>query len=47
MKKQNIPNILLKKGMKMDIGGGVIIDILFSYFVNTFNFYEQNSFLAG
>ncbi|MFA6353799.1 MAG: ComEC/Rec2 family competence protein [Candidatus Paceibacterota bacterium] len=29
MKKQNIPDILVKKGMKLDIGGGVIIDILF------------------
>ena len=29
MKKQNIPNILAKKGMRLDIGGGVFIDILF------------------
>jgi competence protein ComEC len=29
MKKQNIPDILVKRGMKLDIGGGVIIDILF------------------
>ncbi len=29
IKKQNIPNILAKKGMRLDIGGGVFIDILF------------------
>lgn len=29
MKKQNIPDILVKRGMKLDMGGGVIIDILF------------------
>jgi len=29
MKKQNIPDILAKKGMKLDIGGGAFIDILF------------------
>ncbi|MFA6301014.1 MAG: MBL fold metallo-hydrolase [Candidatus Paceibacterota bacterium] len=29
MKKQNVPDILVKRGMKMDMGGGVIIDILF------------------
>jgi competence protein ComEC len=29
IKKNNISNILAKKGMKLDIGGGVIIDILF------------------
>jgi competence protein ComEC len=29
MKKQNIPDILVKRGMKLDLGGGVIIDILF------------------
>ncbi len=29
IKKKNISNILAKKGMKLDIGGGVIIDILF------------------
>jgi competence protein ComEC len=29
MKKQNIPDILVKRGMKLDVGGGVIIDILF------------------
>jgi len=29
MKKQNIPDILVKKGMKLDVGGGVMIDILF------------------
>jgi competence protein ComEC len=29
MKKQNIPDILVKRGMKLDMGGGVFIDILF------------------
>ena len=29
MKRQNIPDILAKKGMKLDMGGGVVIDILF------------------
>ena len=29
MKKQNIPDILAKRGMRLDIGGGVFIDILF------------------
>ena len=29
MKKQNIPDILVKRGMKLDLGGGVTIDILF------------------
>jgi len=29
MKKQNIPDILVKRGMRLDIGGGVIVDILF------------------
>ena len=29
MKKQNIPDILAKKGMRLDIGGGAYIDILF------------------
>lgn len=29
MKKKNIPDILVKKGMKLDIGGGAVIDILF------------------
>ena len=29
MKKQNIPDILVKRGMKLDIGGGAVIDILF------------------
>lgn len=29
IKNKNIPNILLRKGMKLDIGGGVVIDILF------------------
>jgi beta-lactamase superfamily II metal-dependent hydrolase len=29
IKKNNILNILAKKGMKLDIGGGAIIDILF------------------
>ncbi len=29
IKKQNIPDILAKKGMHLDIGGGVVIDILF------------------
>jgi competence protein ComEC len=29
MKKLNIPAILAKKGMRLDIGGGVVIDILF------------------
>lgn len=29
IKKQNIPDILAKRGMRLDIGGGAIIDILF------------------
>jgi competence protein ComEC len=29
MKRQNIPDILAKKGMRLDVGGGVYIDILF------------------
>ena len=29
IKKQNIPNILAKRGMRLDIGGGAVIDILF------------------
>ena len=29
IKKQNIPDILAKRGMKLDLGGGVLIDILF------------------
>lgn len=29
LKKQNIPDILAKRGMKFDLGGGVFIDILF------------------
>jgi len=29
IKKNNIPNILAKRGMKLDLGGGVFIDILF------------------
>jgi competence protein ComEC len=29
MKRQNIPDILAKRGMKLDIGGGAVIDILF------------------
>ncbi len=29
MKKQNVPDILVKKGMKLDIGGGAVINILF------------------
>jgi competence protein ComEC len=29
MKKQNVPDILAKKGMRLDLGGGAIIDILF------------------
>jgi competence protein ComEC len=29
MKKQNIPDILAKRGMRLDMGGGVYIDILF------------------
>ncbi len=29
MKRQNVPDILAKRGMKMDLGGGVLIDILF------------------
>lgn len=28
-KRKNIPNILAKKGMRLDIGGGAVIDILF------------------
>jgi competence protein ComEC len=29
IKRQNIPDILARKGMKIDLGGGVVIDILF------------------
>ena len=29
IKNKNIPNILAKKGMRLDMGGGVVIDILF------------------
>lgn len=29
IKKQNIPDILVKRGMRLDIGGGAMIDILF------------------
>jgi competence protein ComEC len=29
MKRQNVPDILAKKGMRLDIGGGAYIDILF------------------
>lgn len=29
MKQKNIPDILVKRGMKLDIGGGAVIDILF------------------
>lgn len=29
MKRQNIPDILVKRGMKLDMGGDVVIDILF------------------
>ncbi len=29
IKRQNIPDILLKKGMQLDLGGGAVIDILF------------------
>lgn len=29
MKKRNIPNVLVKKGMRLNLGGGVMIDILF------------------
>jgi competence protein ComEC len=29
MKKQNVPDILAKRGMRLNIGGGVVIDILF------------------
>jgi beta-lactamase superfamily II metal-dependent hydrolase len=29
MKRQNVPDILAKKGMRLDMGGGVFIDILF------------------
>ncbi len=29
IKKQNIPTILAKRGMRLDIGGGAVIDILF------------------
>lgn len=29
IKRQNIPDILVKRGMKLDLGGGTIIDILF------------------
>ncbi len=29
IKRQNIPDILVKKGMRLDIGGGAVIDILF------------------
>jgi competence protein ComEC len=29
MKKQNIPDVLARRGMRLDLGGGVMIDILF------------------
>jgi len=29
MKKKNIPDILARRGMRLDIGGGAVIDILF------------------
>lgn len=29
IKRQNIPDILVKRGMRLDIGGGAVIDILF------------------
>jgi competence protein ComEC len=29
IKKQNIPDVLVKKGMRLDVGGGAFIDILF------------------
>ena len=29
IKNKNIPNLLAKKGMRLDIGGGAVIDILF------------------
>lgn len=29
MRKRNIPDILVKRGMRLDIGGGAVIDILF------------------
>src|SRR3990167_2628354 len=29
IKNKNIPDILAKKGMRLDIGGGAVIDILF------------------
>src|ERR1035437_1784754 len=29
MKRQNIPDILVRKGMRLDVGSGVFIDILF------------------
>lgn len=29
IKSKNIPNILVRKGMRLDIGGGAVIDILF------------------
>ncbi|MDD5720871.1 MAG: ComEC/Rec2 family competence protein [Candidatus Pacebacteria bacterium] len=29
MKKQNVPDILAKRGMKLDMGSGAVIDILF------------------
>ncbi|MFA6257674.1 MAG: MBL fold metallo-hydrolase [Candidatus Paceibacterota bacterium] len=29
MKRQNIPDVLARRGMKLDLGGGVVIDILF------------------
>ena len=29
MKRQNIPDILIKKGMVLDLGGGAMVDILF------------------
>jgi len=29
IKKKNIPDILVRKGMRLDIGGGAVIDILF------------------
>jgi len=29
MSKDNVPDILVKKGMRLDMGGGVVVDILF------------------
>ncbi|MBP6884057.1 MAG: MBL fold metallo-hydrolase [Candidatus Pacebacteria bacterium] len=29
IKKQNIPDVLVKRGMRLDLGGGAVIDILF------------------